>query len=70
MLADTKSLLTSRTVWSNIVGLLALLLAASGIPSEAIGDTGRITDAILQIVAGLGFLASTVFRILATRRIG
>jgi hypothetical protein len=70
MLVDTKSVLASRTVWANLVGLIALLLTAAGVPGDAIGDTGRITDAILQVVAGLGFLASTAFRIVATRRIG
>jgi hypothetical protein len=69
MLLQMKPILTSRTLWSNAVGLLALLLAASGIPADVLGDTGKIVDAILQITAGASFLASTLFRVLATRKL-
>ena len=70
MLIDLKSILASRTVLANAVGLTALLLSALGVPSEAVGDPARIVDAILQVVMGTSFLASTAFRIAATRRLG
>jgi hypothetical protein len=69
MLTASKTILESRTVWANLVGLLAPLLAALGVPREAIGDQGAITDAVLQLIAGGSFLTSTLFRILATRRL-
>ena len=69
MLAALKPILTSRTVWSNAVGLLALLLSASGVPGDVLGDPSRLVDAALQVTAGTSFLASTAFRILATRRL-
>jgi hypothetical protein len=69
MLEAVKPILASRTVWSNAIGLLALTLGALGVPSEAIGDPGRIADSALQVVAGASFLASTAFRILAVAKL-
>jgi hypothetical protein len=66
---DIKSFFQSRTVWSNIVGMIALVAAARGIefgPDEA----NRMAEACLQVVAAASFIASTVFRVVATRRIG
>jgi lysozyme family protein len=65
---DTKSILGSRTVWSNFVGLSALALSALGFETGAI-ESAKVTDALLQIVAGGSFVASTVFRVIATRRL-
>jgi hypothetical protein len=69
MIEDFKPLLASRTVWSNLVGLAAFILSVSGLPVDAIGDQGAVVDAVLQIVAGGSFLASTLFRVIATRRL-
>jgi hypothetical protein len=69
MLDALKPILASRTVWSNAVGFLALALGALGVPSEALGDTGKITESAMQVVAGASFLASTAFRILAVKRL-
>jgi hypothetical protein len=65
---ELKSILESRTVWANLVGLFALGLSGLGFSTVAF-DSGQIVDAILNIVAGASFLASTVFRVIATRRI-
>jgi hypothetical protein len=66
---DFKHILASRTVWANIIGLLALGASVFGISLDAV-ETGRLVDACLQGVAAVSFIASTVFRVLATRRIG
>jgi lysozyme family protein len=67
-MTDMKSILASRTVWSNAVGLAALGLSAAGFDTAALQGPG-IVDAGLQIVAGGSFIASTVFRVLATRKL-
>lgn len=64
----TKTMFQSRTVWANIIGLLALGASAFGLNVAGL-DTGALTDAILQTIAGGSLVASTVFRIVATRRI-
>jgi hypothetical protein len=66
---DFKGFFQSRTVWANIVGILALIAAARGIDLGG-EEANRLTEARLQIVSAGGFVASTVFRVLATRRIG
>jgi hypothetical protein len=65
---EFKNLLQSRTVWANGVGLVALLLSVFGFQSVAL-DREQLVDAILQVVAGGSFVASTVFRILASKKI-
>jgi lysozyme family protein len=65
---DTKSILTSRTVWSNLVGLVAIGLSLGGFNVAGI-DTGPVVDAGLQAIAGASFVASTLFRVIATRKI-
>jgi lysozyme family protein len=63
-----KPILLSRTVWSNLIGLAALAASAFGFDTGGI-DTGGLADAALQVVAAGGFLASTVFRVIATKRL-
>ncbi len=65
---ELKSLLQSRTVWANAVGLLALLFSILGY-SPPVVDKEQLIDAILQVIAGFSFLASTAFRIAATKKI-
>ncbi len=65
---ETKSILASRTVWANLVGLAALVLGALGYGPDAL-DQEAVTEAILQMVAAGSFLASTVFRLLATKQL-
>jgi hypothetical protein len=66
---DEKSLLASRTVWANVVGLLAVAAQVAGVDIGA-EEADRLVEAVLQIVAAASFLASTVFRVVATARIG
>lgn len=65
---DTKSILASRTIWSNIVGLLCLVGATLGVKTGTI-DQGATVDAILQILAGGSFLVSSFWRIVARDRL-
>jgi hypothetical protein len=65
---DTKTILASRTVWSNLIGLAALVLGLFGFDASAL-STGAVAEAAVQLVAAASFIASTVFRILATKQI-
>ncbi len=64
----TKSLLASRTLWSNVIGLAAVGLSLAGFDTRGL-DPAPIADAALQMVAAGGFIASSVFRIIATKRL-
>jgi lysozyme family protein len=65
---EPKSLFTSRTVWANLVGLAAVLLSIFGFDTSTMDSPG-MADAIAQSVAGISFVASTIFRVIATRRL-
>ncbi len=65
---DTKTILASRTVWSNLIGLAALVLGLFGFDGSALA-TGAVEEAVLQIIAAGSFIASTLFRIVATKQI-
>lgn len=65
---DTKTILASRTIWANLIGLVALVLGLFGFDGSALA-TGAFEEAIVQIVAAGSFIASAVFRILATKQI-
>lgn len=65
---DTKTILASRTVWANLVGLAALVLGLFGFDASAL-NTGAVAEAAVQLIAATSFIASTVFRILATKQI-
>lgn len=65
----TKTILESRTVWSNIVGMSALAASLFGIDLGVTEQSGLI-DAAMKIVAGVSFVASTVFRVKASKAIG
>jgi hypothetical protein len=67
-MTELKSLLQSRTIWANVIGFLALLMSILGFRPPVV-DEDQIIDAILQIVTGFSFLASTAFRIAATKKI-
>lgn len=65
---DTKTILASRTVWANLTGLAALVLGLFGFDASAL-NTGAFAEAAVQLVAAASFIASTIFRILATKQI-
>jgi hypothetical protein len=66
---DEKSILMSRTVWANVIGLLAVAAQLLGVDIGS-EEIDRLAEACLQIVAAASFLASTVFRVAATARLG
>jgi lysozyme family protein len=68
MLNDTKSMLASRTVWSNLIGLGALGLSLIGIDVGSV-DQNAFVSAILSVVTGASFIASTMFRVLAVQQL-
>jgi hypothetical protein len=65
---DSKSILASRTIWSNLIGLAALVLGLFGFDSSALA-TGAVEEALVQLIAAGSFIASTIFRIVATKQI-
>ena len=65
---DKKSILASRTVWANLVGLVALALGLLGFETREL-DQAALVESILPIVAAASFVFSTLFRILATRQL-
>jgi hypothetical protein len=65
---DTKTILASRTVWANLIGLIALVLGLFGFDASELG-TSAFEEAVIQFIAAASFIASTVFRILATKQI-
>jgi len=65
---DKKTILSSRTVWANLIGLAALGLGLFGLDVTGL-ENPAFADAIAQVVAAGGFIASTVFRIVATKQI-
>ena len=67
-MSNWKNFFASRTVWANFVGLAALVASSLGI-DVAQADQEGATDALLQVVAGLSFLASTAFRVVAKKRL-
>jgi hypothetical protein len=68
-MSDSKSIFASRTVWANAIGLIALLASLLGYRLSE-GEAAALTDAALEIVAAVSLIASTLFRVVATRRIG
>jgi hypothetical protein len=67
-MTDVKSILASRTVWTNIVGLVSVALAMLGLDVGDV-DANRLAEAAAELVAAASFIASTLFRIAATRRL-
>jgi predicted P-loop ATPase/GTPase len=68
-MTDPKTFFQSRTVWANVVGLLALIAAARGVEFGA-DDANRLAEACLQVVTAASLVASTFFRVIATQPIG
>jgi lysozyme family protein len=64
---QTQSIFQSRTVWSNIIGFGAFLLSITG--HGVAFDTGQVTDSVMQLVTAGSFVASTIFRVLSTKKV-
>lgn len=64
----SKPLIASKTLWANLVGFAAVLSSLLGVQIGA-EDAGGLAEALAQIVAAASFVASTVFRVVATSRL-
>jgi lysozyme family protein len=65
---DSKAILASRTVWVNLIGLLAVGLGFLGFDTSRL-DASAVAEATVQMIAAASFVASTVFRIAATKQL-
>jgi hypothetical protein len=65
---ETKSVLLSRTLWANAVGLLALAFGILGFDTTSL-DAPALGEAAFQLVAAASFIASSLFRVVATERL-
>jgi lysozyme family protein len=65
---DTKTILASRTIWANLIGLAAVILGLFGFDASVLNGSA-FQEALVQFIAAASFIASTIFRILATRKI-
>jgi len=64
---QTQSIFQSRTIWSNVIGFAAFILSLTG--HGVALDTGQLTDSVMQLITAGSFLASTVFRIISTKKV-
>lgn len=64
----TKSIFSSRTVWTNGIGLVALLLSWFGFDTAGF-DKNAVTESLFQAVAAISFVASTFFRVIASKKL-
>ncbi len=65
-----KSYLLSRTIWANIIGLVALTLDVFGFNGIGAKDQSQLVDQLLNLMEAGGFIASVVFRAIARDRLG
>lgn len=68
LMDDNKSILASRTLWANTIGLLALGGSALGFNTSTL-DVAALTDSLFQVIAAGSFIVSSVFRVVATQRL-
>lgn len=64
----SKPFFMSKTVWSNVIGFAAIVLSVLGVNTSGI-DQPALVEHVLQAIAAVSFVCSTVFRLLATQKI-
>ena len=64
-----KGYLESRTIWSNLIGLLALILDLFGLQSLGAEQQAQLIDTLLKLIELGGFVGGLVFRAIARKRI-
>lgn len=67
-MTQTKPILASRTLWANLVGLAAIAFGMLGFDTSTV-DLNGFAEAAAQLVAAASFVASTVFRVAATKQL-
>jgi predicted chitinase len=70
LMEQWKAYLRSRTIWANIIGLVALILDLSGFAGISSEDQGQLVDSLLKIIEAGGFVLSVFFRAIARKRLG
>lgn len=65
---EVKGILQSRTVWSALVSVIALLASKAGY-SIVEADQAAIVDAVSTVIAALGSVSAIYFRAKATKTI-
>ncbi len=63
---NSQPVYASRTIWANLIGVISFVLSITGHGGL---DTAGLTDAVLQLVTAGSFVASTLFRVIATKSI-
>ncbi|MEI6573837.1 MAG: hypothetical protein WCO61_09880 [Alphaproteobacteria bacterium] len=63
---DVQPIYASRTIWANLIGVVSFVLSLTGHGSL---DTAGLTDAVLQLVTAGSFVASSLFRVIASKAI-
>jgi len=66
IMTQTKSILLSKTLWANVIGLAAVLAGVFGFDTSSI-EASSVAEALTQAVAGIAFIASTLFRVMARK---
>ena len=66
IMTETKSIFLSKTLWANVIGLAAILAGTFGLDTSSI-DAQGVAEALTQAVAGVAFIASTLFRVMARK---
>lgn len=69
MFDDIKGLFSSKTFWANFIGLVSFVLSLMGFGELSSAESGQLVDTILNIITGVSFVLSTVFRVMATKKV-
>lgn len=69
MFDQVKGLFASKTFWANFIGLVSFILALMGFGEISSAESGQLVDTILQIITGVSFVLSTIFRVMATKKV-
>lgn len=69
MFDQVKGLFASKTFWTNFIGLVSFILSLMGFGEISSAESGQLVDTILQIITGVSFVLSTIFRVMATKKV-
>ncbi|CAH1656838.1 Lysozyme family protein [Hyphomicrobiales bacterium] len=61
-MVNMRMILLSRPIWANLVGLASIMLSLAGLDTSGL-DSAGFSDALLQVIAGGSFIASSVFQL-------
>ena len=61
-MVNFRSVLLSRPIWANLIGLASIMLSLAGLDTSGL-DTAGFSESLLQVVAGGSFIASSLFQL-------